>query len=46
MFNMSRTSLELLSHYARIAAVLSQELPDIGITLLQQLEEEFSYHLR
>jgi regulator of nonsense transcripts 2 len=46
LFNVSRTSLELLSHYSRIAAVLSQELPDIGITLVQQLEDEFGYHLR
>jgi regulator of nonsense transcripts 2 len=46
LFNVSRTSLELLSHYSRIAAVLSQELPDIGITLVQQLEDEFTYHFR
>ncbi|XP_021910214.1 regulator of nonsense transcripts UPF2 [Carica papaya] len=42
LFNVPRTSLELLPYYSRLVATLSTCMKDISTMLLQMLEEEFS----
>ncbi|XP_021737281.1 regulator of nonsense transcripts UPF2-like [Chenopodium quinoa] len=43
LFNVPRTSLELLPYYSRMVATLSTCMKDISSMLLQMLEEEFNY---
>ncbi|GAB2225830.1 hypothetical protein Droror1_Dr00021597 [Drosera rotundifolia] len=43
LFNVPRTSLELLPYYSRMVATLSTCMKDISIMLLQMLEEEFNF---
>lgn len=43
LFNVPRTSLELLPYYSRMVATLSTCMKDISSMLLQNLEEEFNY---
>ncbi|PIA46597.1 hypothetical protein AQUCO_01500258v1 [Aquilegia coerulea] len=43
LFNVPRTSLELLAYYSRMVATLSTCMKDISSMLLQNLEEEFNY---
>ncbi|KAI3721333.1 hypothetical protein L2E82_32342 [Cichorium intybus] len=42
LFNVPRTSLELLPYYSRMVATLSTCMKDVPSTLLQYLEEEFN----
>ncbi|XP_051119290.1 regulator of nonsense transcripts UPF2 isoform X2 [Andrographis paniculata] len=42
LFNVPRTSLELLPHYSRMVATLSTCMKDVSTMLLQLLEEEFN----
>ncbi|KAL2455694.1 Regulator of nonsense transcripts UPF2 [Abeliophyllum distichum] len=43
LFNVPRTSLELLPYYSRMVATLSTCMKDISSMLLQLLEEEFNF---
>ncbi|CAL0304876.1 unnamed protein product [Lupinus luteus] len=43
LFNVPRTSLELLPYYSRMVATLSTCMRDISTFLLQMLEEEFNF---
>lgn len=43
LFNVPRTSLELLPYYSRMVATLSTCMKDISSMLLQMLEEEFNF---
>ncbi|KAF2581924.1 hypothetical protein F2Q68_00001683 [Brassica cretica] len=43
LFNVPRTSLELLAYYSRMIATLATCMKDIPSTLVQMLEEEFNY---
>lgn len=43
LFNVPRTSLELLPYYSRMVATLSTCMKDISSLLLQMLEEEFNF---
>ncbi|XP_071734548.1 regulator of nonsense transcripts UPF2 [Rutidosis leptorrhynchoides] len=43
LFNVPRTSLELLPYYSRMVATLSTCMKDIPSLLLQLLEEEFNF---
>ncbi|GLT66869.1 hypothetical protein SLA2020_392120 [Shorea laevis] len=43
LFNVPRTSLELLPYYSRMVATLSTCMKDIPSMLLQMLEEEFNF---
>ncbi|KAK7354481.1 hypothetical protein VNO80_19945 [Phaseolus coccineus] len=43
LFNVPRTSLELLAYYSRMVATLSTCMKDVSSILLQMLEEEFSF---
>ncbi|GLT88919.1 hypothetical protein SLE2022_069260 [Rubroshorea leprosula] len=43
LFNVPRTSLELLPYYSRMVATLSMCMKDIPSILLQMLEEEFNF---
>ncbi|KAJ0465690.1 putative nonsense-mediated mRNA decay protein Nmd2/UPF2 [Helianthus annuus] len=43
LFNVPRTSLELLPYYSRMVATLSTCMKDVPSTLLQLLEEEFNF---
>ncbi|WOL12332.1 regulator of nonsense transcripts UPF2 [Canna indica] len=43
LFNVPRTSLELLPYYSRMVATLSTCMKDVPIMLLSMLEEEFNY---
>ncbi|XP_024530355.1 regulator of nonsense transcripts UPF2 [Selaginella moellendorffii] len=43
LFNVPRTSLELLPHYSRMVATLSTCMKDITPMLLQLLEDEFNF---
>ncbi|XP_009778348.1 regulator of nonsense transcripts UPF2 [Nicotiana tabacum] len=43
LFNVPRTSLELLPYYSRMVATLSTCMKDVSSMLLQLLEEEFSF---
>ncbi|KAG5226831.1 YCF protein [Salix suchowensis] len=43
LFNVPRTSLELLPHYSRMVATLSTCMKDVSSMLLQMLEEEFNF---
>ncbi|KAG5226828.1 YCF protein [Salix suchowensis] len=43
LFNVPRTSLELLPYYSRMVATLSNCLKDVSSMLLQMLEEEFNF---
>ncbi|XP_019415182.1 PREDICTED: regulator of nonsense transcripts UPF2-like isoform X10 [Lupinus angustifolius] len=43
LFNVPRTSLELLPYYSRMVATLSTCMKDISTFLLQMLEEEFNF---
>ncbi|CAM8920380.1 unnamed protein product [Rhodiola kirilowii] len=43
LFNVSRTSLELLPYYSRMVATLSTCVKDISSVLVQMLEEEFNF---
>ena len=45
LFNVPRTSLELLPYYSRMVATLSTCMKDVSVILLQMLEEEFSFLL-
>lgn len=42
LFNVPRTSLELLPYYSRLVATLSTCMKDISSMLLQLLEDEFN----
>lgn len=42
LFNVPRTSLELLAYYSRMVATLSTCMRDVASMLLQLLEEEFN----
>jgi len=43
LFNVPRTSLELLPYYSRMVATLSTCMKDVASMLLQLLEEEFNF---
>ncbi|KAF7803922.1 Regulator of nonsense transcripts UPF2 [Senna tora] len=43
LFNVPRTSLELLPYYSRLVATLSTCMKDVSSMLLQMLEEEFNF---
>ncbi|KAG4957160.1 hypothetical protein JHK85_043540 [Glycine max] len=43
LFNVPRTSLELLPYYSRMVATLSTSMKDVCSILLQMLEEEFNF---
>ncbi|KAK9096312.1 hypothetical protein Sjap_021809 [Stephania japonica] len=43
LFNVPRTSLELLAYYSRMVATLSTCMKDVSSALLQNLEDEFDY---
>ncbi|XP_028785776.1 regulator of nonsense transcripts UPF2, partial [Neltuma alba] len=43
LFNVPRTSLELLPYYSRMVATLSTCMKDVSSVLLQMLEEEFNF---
>ncbi|KAL3835380.1 hypothetical protein ACJIZ3_010116 [Penstemon smallii] len=43
LFNVPRTSLELLPYYSRMVATLSTCMKDVSTVLLQLLEEEFNF---
>lgn len=43
LFNVPRTSLELLPYYSRMVATLSSCMKDVSSMLLQLLEEEFNF---
>lgn len=43
LFNVPRTSLELLAYYSRMIATLATCMKDIPSTIVQMLEEEFNY---
>ncbi|KAL3732115.1 hypothetical protein ACJRO7_028884 [Eucalyptus globulus] len=43
LFNVPRTSLELLPYYSRMVATLSTCMKDVSAMLLQMLEEEFNF---
>ncbi|GAB4854899.1 Regulator of nonsense transcripts upf2 [Ancistrocladus abbreviatus] len=43
LFNVPRTSLELLPYYSRMVATLSTCMKDVSSMLLQMLEEEFNF---
>ncbi|XP_010319853.1 regulator of nonsense transcripts UPF2 isoform X2 [Solanum lycopersicum] len=43
LFNVPRTSLELLPYYSRMVATLSTCMKDVSSMLLQLLEEEFNF---
>lgn len=43
LFNVPRTSLELLAYYSRMVATLATCMKDIPSTLVQMLEDEFNY---
>jgi regulator of nonsense transcripts 2 len=43
VFNVPRTSLELLPYYSRLVATLSTCMKDVSSMLLQSLEEEFNF---
>lgn len=43
LFNVPRTSLELLPYYSRMVATLSTCMKDVSSPLLQMLEEEFNF---
>ncbi|GMG99374.1 hypothetical protein Nepgr_001214 [Nepenthes gracilis] len=43
LFNVPRTSLELLPYYSRMVATLSACMKDVSSLLLQMLEEEFNF---
>ncbi|CAA0811276.1 Regulator of nonsense transcripts UPF2 [Striga hermonthica] len=43
LFNVPRTSLELLPYYSRMVATLSTCMKDVSSMLLQFLEEEFNF---
>ncbi|KAG8388138.1 hypothetical protein BUALT_Bualt02G0094700 [Buddleja alternifolia] len=43
LFNVPRTSLELLPYYSRMVATLSTCMKDVSLMLLQLLEEEFNF---
>uniref|UniRef100_A0A251V8M7 Putative armadillo-type fold protein n=1 Tax=Helianthus annuus TaxID=4232 RepID=A0A251V8M7_HELAN len=43
LFNVPRTSLELLPYYSRMVATLSTCMKDVPSTLLQLFEEEFNF---
>ncbi|KAL4187983.1 hypothetical protein AMTRI_Chr09g41880 [Amborella trichopoda] len=43
LFNVPRTSLELLAYYSRMVATLSTCMKDVSSMLLQLLEEEFNF---
>ncbi|KAF8397616.1 hypothetical protein HHK36_016536 [Tetracentron sinense] len=43
LFNVPRTSLELLAYYSRMVATLSTCMKDVSSMLLQMLEEEFNF---
>ncbi|KAK9169015.1 hypothetical protein Syun_001155 [Stephania yunnanensis] len=43
LFNVPRTSLELLPYYSRMVATLSTCMKDVSSALLQNLEDEFNY---
>ncbi|KAF8021916.1 hypothetical protein BT93_G2146 [Corymbia citriodora subsp. variegata] len=43
LFNVPRTSLELLPYYSRMVATLSTCMKDVSTMLLQMLEEEFNF---
>ncbi|PUZ76674.1 hypothetical protein GQ55_1G309400 [Panicum hallii var. hallii] len=43
LFNVNRTSLELLPYYSRLVATLSTCMKDVPIMLLSMLEEEFNF---
>ncbi|KAL4017885.1 hypothetical protein IC575_021461 [Cucumis melo] len=45
LFNVPRTSLELLPYYSRMVATLSTCMKDVSVILLQMLEEEFNFLL-
>lgn len=42
LFNVPRTSLELLPYYSRMVATLCTCMRDVSSMLLQLLEEEFN----
>lgn len=43
LFNVPRTSLELLPYYSRMVATLSTCMKDVPVMLLSMLEEEFNF---
>nr|KYP46504.1 Regulator of nonsense transcripts 2 [Cajanus cajan] len=43
LFNVPRTSLELLPYYSRMIATLSTCMKDVSSIMLQMLEEEFNF---
>ncbi|KAF6134866.1 hypothetical protein GIB67_002267 [Kingdonia uniflora] len=43
LFNVPRTSLELLPYYSRMVATLSTCMKDVSSMLMQSLEDEFNY---
>ncbi|OVA18186.1 MIF4G-like [Macleaya cordata] len=43
LFNVPRTSLELLPYYSRMVATLATCMKDVSSMLLQMLEEEFNF---
>ena len=43
LFNVPRTSLELLPYYSRMVATLSTCMKDVSTMLLQMLEDEFNF---
>jgi regulator of nonsense transcripts 2 len=43
LFNVPRTSLELLPYYSRLVATLSPYMKDLPSMLLSMLEEEFNF---
>ncbi|XP_068329471.1 regulator of nonsense transcripts UPF2-like [Pyrus communis] len=43
LFNVPRTSLELLAYYSRLVATLSTCMKDVSSMLLAMLEEEFNF---
>lgn len=43
VFNVPRTSLELLPYYSRMVATLSTCMKDVSSMLLAMLEEEFNF---
>ncbi|KAK9203971.1 hypothetical protein WN943_014228 [Citrus x changshan-huyou] len=43
LFNVPRTSLELLPYYSRMVATLSTCMKDVSSMLIQMLEEEFNF---
>ncbi|KAK3154687.1 hypothetical protein QOZ80_2BG0193890 [Eleusine coracana subsp. coracana] len=43
LFNVPRTSLELLPYYSRLVATLSTSMKDVPSMLLSMLEEEFNF---